>query len=278
MFIPVSVAVIVDMAPVEKRGQVLGMAFAAGQLALMLGPLVGGFLVGTFGFNAAFYTCFTVSLIGLLVTLLRYKVLPAKPSISVDTDEKSWSWLKKRIIIAILLVPLLVASGSNTINTYMPLYGQTLGIAEAGVGLIIAIFYASSAIMQVPAGRFIDRIGPKPIILTGLALCAVALATFSRFHTLPHFCIVAVFFGLGVGMAMPGALFLMSAQAPVNVRSMAMAMFTSVFQIGLALGTTIMGFVADATGFQTMFLVSSGSLVLGWLTALVLTRDRHAAP
>jgi len=53
-------------------------------------------------------------------------------------------------------------------------------------------------------------------------------------------------------------------------RALSMAVPTCSFQIGMAVGPTVMGFVANARGYQTMFLSCAASLALGLIIMLGL--------
>jgi len=190
------------------------------------------------------------------------------------TGTSSWGWMKQALAFAALLMPLFIAIGAGTLGTYIPLYGQGFGITAAGAGAIITASYASSALLRAPAGRLSDRVGRKPMIVCGMAVTAVAAGFISVFHSLSPLIIVAIFFGIGMGLAMPAGLALVADLSSAGQRGLAMAMPTCFFQIGLAVGTTAMGFVAEASGFEMMFLACASSLAFGLFIIWGLMRAR----
>jgi DHA1 family multidrug resistance protein-like MFS transporter len=271
-FLPTAIALVVDLTPETKRGEAIGWYTASLQLGLMSGPITGGFLTSQFGFDAAFYGCSAVSLIGLILAFSRLRAIAHQPAVIPIEHKSSWRWLGQPLAIAVLLAPLLVAVGSGTIGSYIPLYGIGFGMTETDAGAIITALYASSALLRAPAGRLADRVDRKLLLLGGVGLSAVAVSLFAFFHGLAPFIIIGIIFGIGMGIAMPASLVMAADFSSASGRGVAMAIPTCFFNVGLALGPTIMGPVAQMSGFKTMFLACAASLVFGLLIMLGLMR------
>jgi MFS family permease len=168
-----------------------------------------------------------------------------------------------------------VAVGSGTIGSYIPLYGRGFGMTETDAGAIITAVYASSALLRAPSGRLADRIDRKLLLIGGVGLSAIAVSLFAFFHGLAQFIIIGVVFGMGMGIAMPASLVMAADFSSAGGRGVAMAIPTCFFQVGLALGPTAMGFVANASGYETMFLACAASLALGLFIMLGLMRAQR---
>jgi DHA1 family multidrug resistance protein-like MFS transporter len=272
-FWPAATALVVDLTPESKRGEAIGWYTASPQLGLTAGPIAGGFFSDYFGSDAAFYCCSVISLVGLVLILSRFGAFFQKP---VDdlAGGSSWSWMKQRLAFAGLLTSLFIASGLGTIVSYIPLYGKDLSITKAGAGLIITAIYASSALLQVPSGRLSDRVDRKLLLIGGLGLGAVAVSQFFFFYSLWQLIIVAVVFGISMGLAMPAIFAMIADLSPAGARGQSMAMVTCFYQVGFAAGPTVMGFVAEMTNFETMFLACAFSLIFGLLVIVGLMRAR----
>jgi MFS family permease len=271
-FLPTAIAIVVDLTTEAKRGTAIGWYTASLQLGLMAGPITGGFLATKFGFDAAFYGCSAVSLVGLAFVLSRLDVIVHRPTATPDKVSSSWHWLGRPLAIAVLLAPLLVAVGSGTIGSYIPLYGMEFGMTEADAGAIITAVYASSALLRAPAGRLADRVDRKLLLIGGVGLSAVAVSLFSFFHSLSQFIIIGIVFGIGMGIAMPASLVMAADFSSASGRALSMAIPTCFFQVGLAAGPTVMGFVAQMSSFEAMFLACAASLAVGLVIMLVLMR------
>ena len=214
-FIPVANALVVDMSPPHKIGEAMGWYTASTQLSFVIGPIAGGFLLNYFGFAAAFYACSIVPFLGLLFILPRLRTIPRRPVIR-EAVTSHWGWLRQRRAWGGLLTPFFITVGSGTIIAFMPLYGDGFGIGAGEVGIIITIIYASSVVLRAPAGRLSDRIGRTPVILSGLLISAVAIAGMSLAASFPWLMVAGVFFGLGMGLAMPAAFALVADLSPAG--------------------------------------------------------------
>jgi MFS family permease len=270
VFVPTAIAAVIDLASPEKRGQILGWYTASAQLGLMAGPIVGGYILQGFGYEAAFYSCGLMPLLGLIFLSARMRSIPQKPPTHPSEDAHSWNWLKQRGAIISLLALIVTAVGSGTISTFMPLYVQGFGITEAGAGTIITACYASSAALRVPSGTLADRFGNMPMIILGLILCAVSLTLVAFSNVLYQLSIIAALFGLGMGFSMPAALSWLAHLSPPTKRGLGMGLGSASFQVGLALGATFMGIVISCSGFDTMYFTAASVSAVGLLIILLL--------
>jgi MFS family permease len=273
-FLPAAFALVIDLTPPEKRGTAIGWYTASLQLGLMAGPITGGFLLKHFGFDPVFYACAAVSAVALILISVRVRAFVYKPAADV-VQTSSWGWMKQALVFAGLMTPMFIAIGSGTIATYIPLYDDFLGTDEASAGLIITAMYASSAFLRIPAGRLADRVDRKIIITLGLGLSALAVGLISPFHNLPQLILLAILFGIGMGVVMPASLALAADFSPASARGLTMAISTCFFQVGFAVGTTAMGLVGQASDFQTLFLASGLSIGFGFLLIFGLMRVKR---
>jgi len=273
-FLPAAIALVIDITPAEKRGSAIGWYTASLQLGLMAGPITGGFLLKHFGFDPVFYACAAVSAIALILISVRVNAFVYEPAPEMG-GASSWSWMKQTLVFAAFMAPMFIAIGSGSIATYVPLYNEFLGIDEVEAGSIITALYASSAILRIPAGRLADRIDRKIIIISGLGLSTIAIGLISLFHTFPLLIMLSIFFGIGMGFAMPASLAMAADFSPAQTRGLTMAISTSFFQVGFAVGTTAMGLVGQVSNFQTLFLASSLSIGFGFLVIFGLMRTNR---
>lgn len=272
--IPATIATVLDLSPPEQRGKTLGWYTTATQLGLMIGPVIGGFVLNSFGFEATFIGGGILSLIGLAIIFARFSVIPQKETLEFSVN-KSWGWLKQRYLYGALLTPLTIALGVGTLGAYIPIYGEGFGITAVGAGLIITLSFASSAMLRVVAGTMSDKVGRQPMIICGLVLGAVMIALISRFHSLLLLSIISFCFGIGVGIVQPSSMALTADLSPKEAKGLSMAMFTTAFQIGNAIGPTAMGAIAEISNLETMFLACGLSLTFGLLIIYILFRTRQ---
>jgi len=272
-FIPAANALVVDMSSPQRKGEALGWFTAATMLGFVFGPITGGFLLHSYGYNATFYACSLTSLLALVLILPWLGSMVGRP-VQKGASVSSWGWLWQWRAVGALLTPLFITFGSGTIVAFMPLYGEGISITASQVGIIITAIYASSALLRAPAGRLSDRIGREMVILFGFAISAAALLFFSFLTSFPSLIVAGVVFGFGMGLAMPAAFALAADLAPLSARGLAMGAASSALQAGLAIGATAMGGVAAVAGFGSMFGICAAILAVGLIAVLLLIRPR----
>ncbi len=266
-FFPTGLAIAADLAPEERRGEVMGWYSTSSHLGLMAGPVAGGFLLHRYGFETAFYGCSALPMLAMVFLLFRLRDFQ-KSTAADQAVTGSWGWLRKRTAISGLLAYMFCAFGSSTVCTYIPLYGKGFGINEAAVGVIITAFYAGSALARAPAGRLSDIVGRKPLIIAGMAISGLAIAFFSQLSSLSQLTPTAIGFGIAFGIAVPPSLAMVADLLSSGSRGLSMGVATCLYQVGLAVGATSMGFVAEISNFETMFITCGATF---FVVLLVIT-------
>ncbi len=93
------------------------------------------------------------------------------------TDEDDMSPAGPRRLWALALVSLLgLAATSNYTNhaPLLPLLMPELGFGPTLAGLLSSAFFLSAALLVVPIGALVDRVGPRPVAALGLGSSVVA--------------------------------------------------------------------------------------------------------
>jgi len=277
VFFPAASSLVVDIAREEKRGQALGMFTTATQLGNMSGPAVGGFVLEGFGFKASFLASALLMALSLVIVLflLRFVRTGGGPTTGFKV---SMTWFKDRKAVIANLATMLVLVGVASLLSFLPLYGEEIGIDISRVGLIIATVYFGSVLTRVLAGRISDRVGRVPVILAGMVFCTVGsflVSIFTRELPLHGACFL---FGIGMGAVLPASIALIADVAPAWIRGFALGLMGTFFYGGQAVGGTVLGIVAASAGFSRMYLVTAGSFAAIILVILMLAPRKSKGP
>jgi MFS family permease len=100
----------------------------------------------------------------------------------------------------------------------------------------------------------------------------LGVVTLAISPTLPVAVTSAFLGGLGFGALMPALMAHVVDVVRPDERGAAMATFMAAVDIGIALGSMMLGVVVQVSGFQTMFVVASGVAALGLVSFLVMSR------
>src|SRR5437660_3897700 len=78
-----------------------------------------------------------------------------------------------------------------------PLLKGAFGVGYAELGIVMTLMYATSGLMQTPAGILVDRLGAAPVLIGGLGLYSAAVLLFGFAPNLWVMAALAVIAGVG---------------------------------------------------------------------------------
>src|SRR5947207_13510863 len=78
-----------------------------------------------------------------------------------------------------------------------PLLTDAFGVGYTEFGLLTALMYVASGVLQTPAGMLVDRLGPAPVLIAGLGLFSGAILLFGLVPGFWWLIPVSVVAGLG---------------------------------------------------------------------------------
>lgn len=147
-----------------------------------------------------------------------------------------------------------IALGYGFIAPILPQFTSSFGVSMAAAGAVVSVFAAARVLGAPGAGALVDRLGSRPVYLTGLFI--VAVATFLVAFAQAYWHIFALRFIAGFGSTM----FTLSAQALIvrvthpAIRGRANAVYASAFLLGNVFGP-IIGAGLSFLGFRVPFAV-----------------------
>ncbi len=283
VFAPIALAVVADLCR-EARGAAYGSYTAATQAGAMLGPLLGGWLVVSAGFPAAFATAGTLGAIALLLFLLMRlppqiaHVAPGSGPAAVLKDMARGAktvWNVRVVMTSITDGARQVANGA--LMAFLPIYVVTIGLDAAHAGMLFGIQSVSSFLSRPTMGWVSDRIGRRPLILLGLVLCAGSLAAIPSTAMFGGLMALSALFGFGEAIVNASAAALVADLTELKTLGSAMGMQGAITDIGHASGPILAGLLIGGLGFQTAF-VLIGALVLVAAAAFRLGVASERAP
>jgi len=272
MFFVSALALMIRMSPHDARGRVAGL-FSGGFLTgSVVGPVLGSLTVGL-GLRAPFLIYGALLLVAAVVVLvsLRNSELAAP----ADEDELT---VTVRVALSHRAYPAALLSNFATGWSFfglrfalVPLFAaEVLGHSASVAGLALAAFAVGSVIAVIPAGRLSDRIGRKPLLITGLALAGISTASLGLTPSLPIFLAEAVVAGAASGLyGSPQQ----AAVADIIGRArggQAVAAFQMMSDFGSIVGSLGVGMLAQQLSFEWAFAISGAILLLasvGWMFA-----------
>lgn len=148
-------------------------------------------------------------------------------------------------------------------------YTQHLGFGIEFVSLVLAGATLVAIGGDLLSGRLSDRSSPKPLLLSGLLLSAIASVVLLAVDGAASFVVALCLVGLGQGLCMSSTTALIRRVAREDP-ALARASLRSLLTIGLSLGALLAGFVLAAGSPQMFRLAILGNAITFLIAALLL--------
>ncbi|MCW6050093.1 MFS transporter [Lyngbya sp. CCAP 1446/10] len=262
-------ALVTDLSPPGKRGELIGYMSLVSPIGLAFGPAIGGFVQAGVGYSALFAMSAAFATIALFITTKiaepNFAELTKYDSLSEDKNtQKYWQMLWNPRVRIPALVLLLVGLIFGTLSTFMPLF-----IQETQVNLNPGLFYSTAAVasfgVRLLTGRASDKYGRGLFISGGLICYSVSMLLLYFANTSNAFLLAALFEGTAGGTVMPMMVTLMSDRCEPQERGRLFSLCIGGFDLGIALAGPTLGFVAEQVGYRNMFGLAAGLAVLALL-------------
>lgn len=141
-----------------------------------------------------------------------------------------------------------------------------LGLSRTDIGLMGSLFAWTYAVMQLPAGWLIDRLGAKRIFTGAMALWSAATVMTGAVTFFPALLASRFVLGIGEAPCFPVFAKLTSVWFPRAERSLAAGLWDSSSKFGPALAPVVLVGLLAAFGWRPLFVIAGG---LGLVYALL---------
>ncbi len=175
--IALALAMAGEMSAERSKGKAVGLLASTSAVGTMMGPAIGGWLVGAFGWRALFLVNLPLSLLAIVLIRQRRRQEEGPfPETTRAVTVSSMALLRDPRLRAALAANLIVAAVMMSILVTSPFYlSVVLRLSPASVGLTMAMAPLAASISAFPAGAAVDQRGAGPITRFGLATMIVAL-------------------------------------------------------------------------------------------------------
>jgi len=144
------------------------------------------------------------------------------------------------------------------------------------IGVLAALYPAVWGAGQLVTGAWSDRVGRKPLIVTGMLTQAAALALVAAGHSFPLWTVAAVLLGAGTALVYPTLLAAVGDIAHPAWRARAVGVYRLWRDLGFAVGALLSGVLADAFGLRAaVWAVAALTAASGLLVAARMYETLH---
>lgn len=238
----------VDLVPLKRRGEGIGIFGLSMTIAMAIGPLIAIAITGDSSYKRLFYSAAGFSFLGLVLALFVRipKITPVKKKFKIT------SLIEKKALPVSLNV-FLVSIPYGGIISFIALYGRSIGIDSSGLFfLLIAI---GITISRVLSGKSFDRFGPKRICILGLVLLIAGLFMLALNQSYFGYHLSALILGLGFGIIMATFQAIANHKIKADKRGAANSTYLTFFDSGIGFGMLLVGYLIQVINYSGAFML-----------------------
>ena len=196
---------------------------------------------------------------------------------------RGWS-PAQRIVAAVSAAVFVQFAGATAMLPMLPLFLRQQHTSVSLVGVVMASYFAAGVLTQYAAGHLADRVGHRQVMVTGLAIYAVASCAFVFSVGAAGYIVLRGLQGLGAGALQLAGLALIGLVVPLEERGRAFSRVFAAQLSGMAIGPLI-GAVTGLDHMSWLFILGAVLAVVamvpvarGAQVPATVTRDRALVP
>lgn len=241
---------IVDLAPLERRGRVIGLYGLSVWAGLSIGPLVGELVQQASGYTAVWLLAGFLPLLGAAIATRIPD--PFRPSPRIAEEDHPLI-AKEAVRPGTALA--LGAIGYGTIAAFVVLLLEARGVGHGATAF--GAFATMVVLTRLVGGDLPDRVGPARVAIAAACVEAAGLATLGVAHSLPVALAGALAMGAAFSLLYPALSLIVVGSVSDRRRGAALGTFTAFFDAGVGLGAPLAGAAAALSSYEGAFFLSA---------------------
>ena len=262
---------IVDLAPPDRRGRVIGLYGLAVWAGLSVGPLIGELLLHACGYTAVWLFAGAAPLVGALIAIRLPD--PFRPAAAPKHEHHP---LIAREAVRPGAALALASIGYATVAAFVVLHLDARGVGHGAT--VFGAFATMVVLTRLVGGDLPDRVGPARVATAAALVEAVGLATIAVAQSLPVALAGALAMGAAFSLLYPSLSLIVVSRVPETRRGAALGTFTAFFDAGVGLGAPLAGVAAALTGYEGAFLFAAAFGLVSATTIALAISSRGCGP
>jgi len=178
-----------------------------------------------------------------------------------------------RNLIVLCVAAGIVMLGVGIVGPILPFYALSFGVSYGVACMAISIFGVARLCMDAPAGNIADKLGRKPLIVSGMVVLCVSSLIAAFAQDILQLLLARFVQGIGSALYTTTAMTLVADIAPPEKRGSYLGYYQGSFFLGAAAGPALGGFIAEFAGFRAPFFFLGTLSALGASFAGVMVRE-----
>lgn len=271
VFFAIGSTIATSLVSKDKEASAIAIMFSGLTVALVTGVPLGTLIGQNFGWRATFLV---VSLLGLIAFIGSALLVPKnlKQSAPAKLREQLQVLMEPRLLL-VYFITALGYGGTFTAFTYLaPILEQVSGFSSNAIALLLLIYGVSVTVGNIWGGKLADSQGPIKALSIIFSALALVLLIFTFTASNPILAVLTILiwgaFAFGNVPGLQVYVVQLAQKYTPNAVDVASGLNIAAFNVGIALGSLIGGFVVeDMSLMDTPWI---GALIVA--LAIILTR------
>lgn len=176
-------------------------------------------------------------------------------------------------LLSLYLPAVILALGTGIATPAIPVYAKSFDISFGAASLVIIIYQLGATASTVPVGYLVDRIGRRPVLLTGPLLIALSSLLTVVARSFPELLVYRFIGGWAYQMWTQSRLAIIADTGGDRQRGRQITAIFGADSIGRILGPGIGGFVAAAWDIRGPFILYALLSLLAIIPSFILIQE-----
>ena len=155
---------------------------------------------------------------------------------------------------------------------------RDLGLNAENLGLLGGAFFYSFALLQIPMGPMLDRVGPRIVIASFSMIGALGALVFACGNSFPVVLLGRGLIGAGMASALMGSMKVFLLRFSPNKFVTLIGLLQAVGTFGNIFAASPLAFLTSAVGWRITFVIAGAvTALLALLTFLILREEREGS-
>jgi MFS family permease len=266
-------ALVADLAPVDRRGEAVGLAGVTNNLGMLFAPALGAAMQVRWGYTPHFWAAAAIAAASVLLVLPLREPAGASRAAHVGPGLRAVARLRPVWLASFAGTGLAVAYGAAL--SFMPPFAAERGLEAAGA--YFTAFAVAMMASQASAGWLSDRVGRRAVTLPGMAVVGLASGGLALARTDLGLLASGAGLGLSWGLVRAALDAGIVDSVPAKARGAAFAFVYTCFDAGIGAGSYGLGLLAQAQGYAAAFYAAGAWAAMALAAYLAWSRQGAAA-
>lgn len=291
----VAVPVANEFIPEHRKGEGMGYFVMSTNLGVVFGPLLALSVIQFTSFKVLFGILAVLISLGLIFSwMLKLseqaqadridfkhrnsasdsEFAATKPSTVKTKFKLNLDDVIELKVVAIGFVAMLTAFAYSSIMSFITAFSESKDLM-AYTSVFFIVFATSMLLVRPWVGKFYDQKGPSAVIYPSFIFFAIGLIIVTFISNQWLLWLSAVFIGIGYGSLFPCLQTLAIQSVEKHRMGHAVSTFFTLFDLGLALGSVLMGLFISMWSYEVMYLICAALVISTlWVYRQLIAKKR----